>query len=332
MLKIKYFLILCLAVGITFMGCESEPKTKKPNNGQGNVVQPPPKFEAVAPPFNADSAYAYIEKQLEFGPRIPNTPAHVACANWMAGMFDRFGAQVYVQKANVTAWDGTNFAIQNIIASYNPQASKRMLISAHWDSRPFADKDPVNPNAPVPAANDGGSGVGVILELARQLQQTPPTIGVDFMLWDAEDYGNYDIDDSWCLGSKYWARNPHQKGYKAEWGINLDMVGAKGAQFVQDGYSLAKARQFVDRYWSVAFNLGFASYFPVGDFGMYTIDDHVYIMDIAGIPMVEIIHRDINTSEFFPHWHKTTDDMEPIDKEVLRVVGQTTLEVILREK
>lgn len=330
MLKIKHVLLLCFAFTLTLWGCEDE--NNGGNNGGGGTVTPPPPFKAVAPPFNADSAFAFIEKQLEFGPRIPNTAAHTNCANWLAGTMERFGAQVTVQPANVKAWDGTIFSIRNIIGSYNPEAKKRVLVSAHWDSRPHADKDSDNPQAPVPAANDGGSGVAVILEIARQLSITAPKIGVDLMLWDAEDYGNYDIEDSWCLGSQHWAANPHIRGYRAEYGINLDMVGAIGAQFVKDGYSMQEAPGYVNEYWSLAHNLGFAAQFPVGDFGLASIDDHVFIMRGTGIPMVEVIDRNISTGEFFDHWHKTTDNIEQIDKNSLKAVGQTTLEMILREE
>ncbi len=329
MLKIKHLFLLCLTFTLLVWGCDD--KGGGTTNGGGTITPPTP-FKAVAPPFNADSAYVFIEKQLAFGPRIPNTPAHVACANWLAGTMDRFGAEVMVQQANVPAWDGTIFAIRNIIGSYNPAAKKRVLISAHWDSRPYADKDPEQPNAPVPGANDGGSGVAVILEIARQLSTTAPNVGVDLILWDAEDYGNYDIEDSWCLGSQYWAKNTHKPGYRAEYGINLDMVGGQGAQFVKDGYSMANAAQYVNQYWSIAHNLGYAAQFPVGEFGLATIDDHVFVMEGTGIPMVEVIDRNISTGEFFPHWHKITDDLSQIDKNSLKAVGQTTLEMILREQ
>ncbi len=329
MLKIEYLILFFLTFSFLIWGCDD--KESKTTKG-GSTISPPPPFKAVAPPFNSDSAYFFIEKQLSFGPRIPNTPAHVACANWLASTMDRFGAEVIVQQANVKAWDGTVFAIRNIIGSYNPASKKRVLISAHWDSRPYADKDTENPSAPVPGANDAGSGVAVILEIARHLSTTTPEIGVDMILWDAEDYGNYGIEDSWCLGSQYWAKNTHKPGYRADYGINLDMVGGQGAQFVKDGYSMASAAQYVNQYWSVAHNLGYAALFPAGEFGLASIDDHVFVMEGTGIPMVEVIDRNISTGDFFPHWHKTTDDITNIDKNTLKAVGQTTLEMILREK
>ena len=337
--KLRLFFLGLLALCLALPGCEDDSSssrstgTRKTEMGTSDKGQPPtPAFKAIAPEFNGDSAFAYVAKQLDFGPRIPNTPEHAACADWMARKFESFGAKVEMQMANVTAWDGIVFGIRNVIASYNPGAQKRVLVSAHWDSRPYADKDPDNPTAPVPGANDGASGVGVILELARQLQNTPPTVGVDFMLWDAEDYGNYNNNESWCLGSQHWARNPHQIGYKAEYGINLDMVGAAHPKFVKDGFSLQMARPYVDRLWTIAHQLGYGIHFPVAELDISSIDDHYFIMKIAGIPMVEIIDRNEITGDFFPHWHKTTDDLSQIKPEILKMVGQVVLEVLLREK
>ena len=321
---------IVLALFLMVAGCEEEGTPPPPPNT--DPTPPPAKFEPIAPAFDADSAYAYIEKQLSFGPRIPNSPGHIATAEWLASKFESFGAEVFVQKAQVEAWDGTIFNIRNIIASYNPEATVRVIVSGHWDSRPFADKDENHPRAPVPGANDGGSSTGVILELARQLQQTPPNVGIDLMLWDAEDYGNYNNNDSWCLGSQYWARNKHKPGYRARYGINLDMVGAADATFIKDGYSMQMASGFVERYWSIAHQLGYGRFFPVGNFDMASLDDHYFIMEIAQIPMVEVIDRELESGEFFEHWHTVTDDMEAISKETLKAVGQTTLEVILREK
>ena len=322
-------LIMLALVALIWSGCTEE-STKPPTNPPVNP-NPPEAFEPIAPDFNPDSAFVYIEKQLSFGPRIPNSQGHIACSEWLAAKFESFGAEVTMQKARVPAWDGRMFNIRNIIASVKPEAQRRIIVSCHWDSRPIADKDPQQPTAPVPGANDGGSGVAVALELARQLQSVPPQVGVDFILFDAEDYGNYQIDDSWCLGSQYWGKNLHEPGYTAAYGINLDMVGAKDARFIKDGYSMRKAASQVDNYWSIASLLGYGIYFPNGNFDMASIDDHFYVMELTGIPMVEVIDRNMNTGEFFPHWHKTTDDIEAIDRATLKAVGQTTLEVLLRE-
>lgn len=332
MLKIKSYFLALLVAAAFVSGCteETTPSGGGGSTSGGTTTTPEP-FKAIAPDFNADSAFVYIEKQLAFGPRIPNTAGHAAAAAWFVEKFREFGAEVTVQAAQVTAWDKTIFNIQNIIANYNPAADKRIIVSAHWDSRPFADKDPVQPMAPVPAANDGGSGVAVILEMARQMGQKAPDAGIDFILWDAEDYGQYQIDKSWCLGSQYWAKNRHKAGYRAQYGINLDMVGASNAHFVKDGYSLQYAKPQVDRVWSMAYQLGYGAYFPLVNLDFASVDDHYYIMEMAGIPMVEIIDRNMQTGEFFPHWHKTTDDINQIDKATLKATGQTVMEVLYRE-
>ncbi len=293
------------------------------------VVTPPP-FAAVAPDFNADSAYRYIEQQLSFGPRIPGTPAHAACAEWMAAKFTALGATVTVQDGQMIGKDG-NVNFKNIIASFNPDAADRVMLTAHWDSRPQADKDGSKPTAPVPGANDGASGVAILLEVARQFAAKAPRVGVDLILWDAEDNGDYSNNTSWCLGSQYWAKHPHKAGYKARYGINLDMVGAKDARYTKDGYSLQYARPQTDKVWSIAAQLGYGNYFSGANTESASIDDHYFVIDGAGIPMVEVIHRDLSTGEFFPHWHRTTDDINSIDKGTLKATGQTMLEVLYRE-
>src|ERR687885_868916 len=228
-------------------------KTKDNKANESQTTEQP--AIVSAPAFNADSAYLYIEKQLAFGPRVPNTPAHVRTAEYIADKFKQFGCDVTVQSFAATTWDGKKINARNIIGSINPQAGKRIFISSHWDSRPIADEDSVaaNKTKPVPSANDGASGVAVMLELARSIQQakTKPNIGIDFICFDVEDLGNGekavrdfekesgDIDYvGFALGSRYWAKNPHKPGYTAYYGVLLDMVGGKGATFLKEGYSM----------------------------------------------------------------------------------------------
>jgi glutaminyl-peptide cyclotransferase len=305
---------------------------KPVDNGGGTDTIKVEPFKAIAPDFSADSAYRFIEQQLAFGPRIPGTPAHAACATWMAAQFTRYGAQVTVQDGQMPDKNGKTVAFKNIIASYNPAATSRVMLTAHWDSRPAADKDGSKPTQPVPGANDGASGVAIILEVARQFAAKAPTAGIDLILWDAEDNGDYNDNDSWCLGSQYWAKHPHKAGYRARYGINLDMVGAKDARYTKDGYSLQNARAETDKVWSTAALLGYGNYFSAAMTDYASIDDHYFVMEGAGIPMVEVIHRDLSTGDFFPHWHTTTDDISSIDKATLKATGQTMLEVLYREQ
>jgi glutaminyl-peptide cyclotransferase len=321
--------LLCLSLLIG--ACKPDPTTNGGEGGKPDTLKPVP-FKAVAPDFSADSAYRYIEQQLAFGPRIPGTPAHAACLDWFKTQFTKFGATVTIQEGQMIGKGGKNFVFQNVIASYNPEATSRVMLTAHWDSRPVADKDGTSPTLPVPGANDGASGVAIILEVARQFAAKAPTAGVDFILWDAEDNGDYNSNDTWCLGSQYWAKHPHKAGYKARYGMNLDMVGAKDARYTKDGFSMQNAPRETENVWSIAALLGYGNFFAGANTGFESIDDHYFVMQGAGIPMVEIIHRDISSSEFFPHWHRTTDDISNIDKATLKATGQVMLEVLYREQ
>ena len=311
-------------------------KSKNGTEKDNKVVETKNVF---VPAFNADSAYAYIERQVAFGPRVPNTAAHKACAAWLETSFKRFTPNVIVQRANLRAFDGTMLDSRNIIAVFNPEIQSRVLLCAHWDSRPWADHDPdpANRKKPVPAANDGGSGVGVLLEIARQMSQHNPGLGVDIVLFDSEDYGEPQEmqgtnEDSWALGSQYWSRNPHVTGYSARYGILLDMVGAKGATFTMEGTSMYYAPDIMRRVWDIAHRLGYEEYFLTKKSGAIT-DDHVYVNQILRIPTIDIIDYDQDREKgFFKYWHTVNDDMSNISKETLHAVGHTVLTAVYESK
>ena len=295
----------------------------------------------LGPDFNADSAYAFCAAQCHFGPRVMNSEAHDRCGEWIAAQFRRFGMRVIEQKADFRGYDGTILHGTNIIASFKPEATDRVLLCAHWDSRPWADNDADSSNwrKPVLAANDGASGVAVLLELARLLQQADSLrIGVDFICFDAEDWGTPqwsktgDDSDTWALGSHYWAAHPHVEGYDARYGILLDMVGGQGARFYHEGISLRYAREVVDQVWAAAQTLGYGSYFISDEGGMIT-DDHLPINQTANIPTIDIIpyHPDCQESSFGPTWHTVHDDMDHIDRNTLLAVGQTLVQVLFSE-
>lgn len=296
-------------------------------------------MKAGVPGFNADSAYNFVANQVAFGPRVPNTPAHAACALYLTQTLERFAHQVQVQEARVKAYDGTVLNIKNIIGTFNPESKNRILLCAHWDSRPYADHDPdpANHYKPIPGANDGASGVGVLLEIARQISLHPVSIGIDIIFFDAEDYGEHQslearTGDYWALGSQYWARNPHKPNYTARFGILLDMVGAADAVFTMEGTSMYHAPHIMKKVWDIAHQLGFASYFSFKRTNPVT-DDHVPINEILRIPTIDIIHYGENThSGFFEHWHTLRDDMDAIDRNTLGVVGKTVLTVIYLEE
>jgi Zn-dependent M28 family amino/carboxypeptidase len=299
------------------------------------------KAQAVKiPEFNPDSAYRYVKEQLDFGPRVPNTPAHGKCAEYLIAKLKSFQPDVVVQSGQVKAFNGTVLNFQNIIASFNPGLNDRIFISAHWDSRPFADHDPdpAKRKKPVPAANDGASGVGILLEIARQLSIQKPSIGVDLILFDVEDYGPpedqktmEDTGDWWGLGSQYWSRKPHTDNYFAKYGILLDMVGAPNATFLMESFSMQYAPDVVDHVWKTGNRIGYSAYFPFTK-GNYINDDHYYVNKILNIPTIDIIHLDPQSNTgFYKTWHTTSDDLESIDKYTLKAVGQTLLTVIYEE-
>ena len=290
----------------------------------------------IVPQFNADSAYHYIQTQVQFGPRAPNSIGHKKCADYLINSFKNFGADVILQEDLVKRYDGLNMNMKNIIASYNSDAYKRILLCAHWDTRFMADYDSINTNSPIIGANDGGSGVGVLLEIARQINLHPINIGVDIILFDVEDQGQPSGDvntiaDSWCLGSQYWSKDPHQKNYFANYGILLDMVGAKNAKFTKEGASVYYAEKVVDKVWTVASKNGFSDFF-ISQKTDPIIDDHLYINDLIHIPTINIVEHDAGShNKFNKNHHKHSDNMNIIDTRTLYAVGQTVLEVLYLE-
>ncbi len=279
--------------------------------------------------FNADSAYAYIEKQVSFGPRVPGTKGQRDCADWMEGMLRRNCDTVVVQSVSVKAGDGRSLPCINLIGSFNPSAQRRYLLLAHWDTRPWADMDTKDKDKPIDGADDGGSGVGVLLEIARQLRQTPlpADLGVDILLVDVEDYGKSEWgDDSYGLGTQYWAHNPHVPGYRAEGGILLDMVGGQGARFPMEQTSRMYAQPLLEKVWQTANAAGFSSYFSYELSAGGVTDDHTFVNEIARIPTIDIIHLTRATATGFPaHWHTHKDAMPIIDRGPLGAVGNTVL-------
>lgn len=286
------------------------------------------------PDFNADSAYQYVANQVSFGPRVPNTKAHKDCALYLESELKRFGANVFIQEALLEAYNGEMLESKNIIGAYNPEATKRVLLFAHWDSRPFADSDPDKANhyTPIDGADDGASGIGVLLEIARQLQQKSPAIGIDLIFFDAEDYGTHTGEverkaHTWCLGSQFWAKNPHVPNYKAEYGILLDMVGHKDAQFYKELTSLKYAAPVVEKIWQTAKDLGYGRFF-INARGGGVVDDHEYVIAGRNIPCVDIINYDPNRNGFGDYWHTMDDTIDNISTATLKAVGQTVLEII----
>lgn len=303
-----------------------------------------------APDFDADSAFMFVKRQCEFGPRVMNSAAHDSCGDYIASVFKSYGAEVFNQYADSKLYDGTEIKMRNIIASVNPDADTHIIISGHWDSRPWADQDENSEktHTPIDGANDGASSIGVMMEMARILHEDmslhgdtsllkKKSICVDFICWDAEDCGvpefdgNHDTDESatWCLGSQYWSGVRHQDGYTARYGINLDMVGGNNTVFYKERYSLHYAPALVDKVWSTANKLGYSNYFSNETCG-YVTDDHVQV-NLGGIPCIDVIGADNEGVGFPETWHTTNDNIENINKQTLKAVGQTILTVLWNE-
>lgn len=285
------------------------------------------KTTVEAPVFSADSAYAYVEKQLAFGPRIPGTPEQEACAAWLTAHLKSLADTVYVQRTQVIAPKQRSLPCINIIASFNPAAKKRILLLAHWDTRPYADKDAFDKKKKFDGADDGASGVAVLLEMARQFHGKKPAAGLDILLTDVEDYGESGVEASYCLGAQYWAKNPHIPGYKADYGVLLDMVGGRNAAFYYESFSKQYAFPQAKMIWDVANQCGFSDFFRYEDNGAGAEDDHYYINTLAKIPTLDIIATQPN-GNFMPHHHTTNDNIAVIDRRTMQAVGQTLLNVI----
>ena len=308
----------------------------------GNSKKTVAEAVAVGPEFSADSAYVYCAAQCDFGPRLMNSEAHDLCGDWIEAKFRHFGMAVSRQETVVTGYDGTKLNCRTIIASFRPGSKERILLCAHWDSRPWADNDPDSANwrKPVMGANDGASGVAVMLEIARLLQRADSiNVGVDFVCFDAEDWGipqwsDTETDgDTWALGAKYWSEKAHSAGYKARFGILLDMVGGAGAVFHREAVSQQYASTIVEKVWAAAKVAGYSGFFPDADGGMIT-DDHVPVNEKANIPTIDIIpfYANCEQSSFGPTWHTVNDTMENIDRNTLKAVGQTVIQVLFSEK
>lgn len=310
----------------------------------------PPKPEIFVPDFDRDSAYSFVQKQVDFGPRVPETPEHKACSEWIKATLESYGWEVQFQDAVIKGYENKPLKIRNIIATYKPEADERVLLCAHWDTRRMADQDTERKDEPILGADDGGSGVGVLMELARTVSNNPLNAGIEIVFFDAEDQGESGTprpsEQTWCLGAQYWSRNQHAMKVQPRFGILLDMVGRSGAQFPKDGVSLDRAGQIVNIVWNQALELGLSELF-VKEKDDEFIDDHLYVNDIGGIKTIDIINRPVYKDEngqivmnreenrperrFADHWHTHNDNMKIIDPYTLESVGDVLLHVLYKE-
>ncbi len=324
-MKLRSILIVLIAL-VTVFGCKDE---KKPQ--VIHVV----KKQIKLPPFSGQRAYEMVEKQLSFGPRVPNTPAHKSAKEWLMQKAKATGCKVLPQDFEAKRFDGKAMSGTNIFIQYRPELKKRILLLTHWDCRYTSDQetDPEKKKLPVPGADDAASGTAILLELARALQEGKPNIGVDMLLVDLEDQGAASgNEESWCLGSQHWAKNKIPSGYQATFGILLDMVGSKKALFVKEKFSERYAPQVNSLVWNAAKKSGNGQYFISGE-GRAVLDDHVFINLLGRIPTIDIIYTtNETTSGFGKHWHTQGDNIEIISADKLAAVGKTLLQVIYEQQ
>ncbi len=327
--KIIAILLVVFVVG-AFLFKTFAPYFKNSKGAENNTTENGAVLEPAD--FMTDSCYAFIQKQVAFGPRVPGNANHAACGNWLIEKFKSYNCSVKEQVGSMPNWEGGNTPVRNIIASVHAGATKRIVLAAHWDSRPYGDKDP-DPSKhkqPIDGANDGASGVGVLLELARISKDLPEDIGVDFILFDSEDGGKPEWAPdgendaySWCLGSQFWAKQKPQRTMR--YAVLLDMVGAEGARFHKEGYSMQSAGNAVNRIWGHAAKLGYGEYFP-NEETAGIVDDHLFMIQ-ANVPSLDIVDMRPNFMgtqfEFGGSHHTHSDNMSVISKPTLKAVGHT---------
>ena len=310
---LKSFLFLCTIVFLSSCG-QQQPKP----------LQAPPSNAALpnmrVPEFHGDQAFAYLTAQTDFGPRNPNSAGHSKCLDYLVAELGKTADRVSRQDFNYTGYNGELLKLTNVIGAFNSSDTNRILFLAHWDTRPRADeeKDPRNQGRPILGANDGASGVAVLLELARLMKQTPPPIGVDILFVDGEDYGNSHDLDRYFLGSKHFMSvKPY--AYRPRYGVLLDMVGYRDLQIPMEQNSMTYAPEVLGPLWSTAEKLGITQFVNVP--GEQISDDHLAFNN-GGIPTVDIIDFQ------YPYWHTLEDTPDKCSGESLEAVGSVLAHVI----
>jgi len=322
----KNILTAILIMGMGFIiSCDN-------GKNEDKKIQKPAYFisaNVTKPNFNSENAYNYVAKQVSFGPRNPNSEAHKKALEFFKTELEKFADEVQLQTFNYPGYENTELQLTNVIAKFNPQAKNRIFFCAHWDSRPRGEKDknPEKRNLPIPGANDGASGVGILLELARILKENKVDYGIDLILFDGEDYGHESDLMNYCLGAKYFAAT--KKDYNPHFGILLDLVGDKQAEFQKEGYSIQYAREVVEMVWNIAHQIGATTF---SDFETYPIYDDHFPLNQANLKTINIVDIDlIGADSQNPrrnYWHTQNDTMENISKETLQQVGNVLVHLI----
>jgi hypothetical protein len=282
-------------------------------------------------PFDGEAARGYVKAQLDFGARVPGTEAHRRAGDWIAEQMRQRADTVIEQRWSHTTAKGDTLPLRNIFARFNPRATTRILYVTHWDSRPVSDmsEDPAKRSLPVPGANDGASGVGMFIALGDVLKRTPPTVGVDLLFVDGEDYGTFgppDVDV--LIGSTYFAANM-PADYQPIFGVLWDMIGDAELLIPQEGHSAERAPEVVSRVWETAAKLGYQRYFPPR-VGAAITDDHIPLLN-KGLRVVNVIDIDYlgPPGSGRPNYHHTTEDtLDKVSAQSLKVVGDVAVALI----
>ena len=272
--------------------------------------------------FAGARAFGYLEQQMQFGPRIPGTAAHERTGDWILQHLRATADSVVVQSITHVTRQGATLHLRNFIARFRPGAPDRVLFLAHWDTRPHADQSANlgQQRLPVPGANDGASGVAVLLGVADALKAKPPSLGVDLLFVDGEDFGNFARDTNDVLiGSRYFASH-RPPAYQPLFAVLFDMVADKDQQFYYEGNSQAFAPEVVDRVWRTAADLGYGRIFQPGVKHTLT-DDHVALQQ-AGIHAIDVVDFD------YPYWHTREDTIDKVSAASLQVVGDVAVALV----
>jgi glutaminyl-peptide cyclotransferase len=271
--------------------------------------------------FDGEQAMKDVETQMAFGPRIPNTEGARRCGDWIIARLRATADSVDVQAFNHVTAERDTLHLRNIIGHFEPGRSDRVLYLAHWDTRPHADKDPdpAKRNLPMPGADDGASEVAVLLGIADALKRKPPAVGVDLLCVDGEDYGNFDTDTDVLIGSRYYAKHLPADAHPL-FAVLFDMVGDKDLRIPQEGFSVQRAPEVVERVWAKAQELGYQRYFPATVTGPIT-DDHVPLLEV-GVHAIDVIDLE------YPYWHTAEDTADKLSVKSLQVVGDVAVALL----
>jgi glutaminyl-peptide cyclotransferase len=293
---------------------------------KGSAAQPATTGAAASTDFSGAAAYDYAKAQVDFGPRVPGTPAAKKAGDWIINQMRARADTVIVQSFTYTTADGKKLPLRNIIARYRPDLKERILYLTHWDSRPVSESaaTEAEKKMPVPGANDGASGVGMFIALGDVLKKTKPSVGVDLFFTDGEDYGQFgppQVDV--LIGAKYFATHLPSPDYKPLFGVLWDMIGDKDLRIPYEMISFQQAPEVVSRVWQTAADLGYGNIF-VQESGGEVIDDHVPLLN-AGLRVIDVI--DLT----YPPHHTPQDTMDKISAKSLKIVGDVATALITRQ-